>query len=73
MRGAQRHQATIRGYFGGYINKRQPSGKLDTWKCVRKMQTSKQSIKSRTSTQQLRAVSGRLVTDLEMKSTYRGA
>lgn len=69
----QRHQATIRGYFGGCINKSQPSGRLEIFKCVRKMHVLEQKITQRSSRQKLCAATGRMVTDLEMNTAYRGA
>ena len=61
------------GYFGGYIGKRQPAGTLETKKCVDKLFTLRAKIQNRGKSAQLRAASGRLITDLEMNSTYRGA
>ena len=72
-RAAQRTQTVTMGYFGGYIGKRQPAGTLETKKCVDKLFTLREKIKGRGQAAQLRAASGRMVTDLEMNSTYRGA
>ena len=72
-RAAQRTQTVAMGYFGGYIGKRQPAGTLETKKCVDKLFTLREKIKGRGKAAQLRAASGRMVTDLEMNSTYRGA
>ena len=69
----QRTQVVTNGYFGGYIGKRQPSGSLETKKCVDKLLTLRAKMKGRGKAAQLRASSGRLVTELEMNSTYRGA
>jgi len=72
-RAAQRMQVVTNGYFGGYIGKRQPAGTLETKKCVDKLFTLREKIKGRSRGAQLRAASGRLITDLEMNSSYRGA
>ena len=69
----QRTQSLTTGYFGGYIGKRQPAGALETKKCVDKLFTLRSKYQSRGKAGQLRAASGRLITDLEMNSTYRGA
>ena len=73
MRLAQRKQATMHGYFGGYIGKRQPAGHLERKKSVGKMYRLRERIQDRTVNQQYRAVSGRLITDIEMSGTLRGA
>ena len=72
-RATQRTQVVTNGYFGGYIGKRQPAGSLETQKCVDKLFTLRAKIQGRGAAAQLRASSGRLVSDLEMNSTYRGA
>ena len=72
-RATQRTQTVTNGYFGGYIGKRQPAGSLETQKCVDKLFTLRAKIQGRGAAAQLRASSGRLVSDLEMNSTYRGA
>ena len=69
----QRMQSVTRGYFGGYIGKQQPSGGLELKKCVDKLFTLRTKITGQSKSSQLRAVSGRLMTDLEMNSTFRGA
>ena len=69
----QRTQTICNGYFGGYIGKRQPAGSLETKKCVDKLYTLRGKLQGKGRAAQLRAASGRLVTDLEMNSTYRGA
>ena len=69
----QRTQSLTTGYFGGYIGKRQPAGALETKKCVDKLYTLRAKYQGRGKAGQLRAASGRLITDLEMNSTYRGA
>ena len=72
-RAAQRAQTVTNGYFGGYVGKRQPAGTLEIKKCVDKMLTLRTKIQGRGAAAQVRAASGRLVTDLEMNSTFRGA
>ena len=69
----QRTQSLTSGYFGGYIGKRQPAGALETKKCVDKLFTLRSQYQGRGKAGQLRAASGRLITDMEMNSTYRGA
>ena len=69
----QRMQSVTRGYFGGYIGKRQPAGGLELKKCVDKLFTLRAKITGQGKSSQLRAASGRLMTDLEMNSTFRGA
>ena len=73
MRTAQRKQAATNGYFGGYIGKRQPSGKLETKKCVDKMHVLREKLTNKSAAEQQRAVTGRMITDLEMNGTLRGA
>ena len=70
---AQRTQTVCNGYFGGYIGKRQPGGTLETKKCVDKLFTLRAKLQGKGKAAQVRAASGRLITDLEMNSTYRGA
>ena len=70
---AQRAQSVSNGYFGGYIGKRQPAGKLEVKKCMDKMHRLRDKIRSHSHHSQVRAASGRLMTELEMNSTYRGA
>ena len=72
-RALQRTQTTTNGYFGGYIGKRQPAGTLETKKCVDKLFTLRARNQGKGKAAQFRAVSGRMITDLEMNSTYRGA
>ena len=69
----QRTQSVTSGYFGGYIGKRQPAGSLETQKCVDKLLTLRAKMQGRGRAAQLRASSGRLITELEMNSTFRGA
>ena len=72
-RATQRTQSVTNGYFGGYIGKRQPGGALATRKCIGKLLTLRANYKSKSRAAQLRATSGRLITDIEVNSTYRGA
>ena len=69
----QRTQQLTNGYFGGYVGKRQPAGSLETKKCVDKLFTLRAKIRPRGFSGQVRATSARMVSDLEMASTYRGA
>ena len=46
---------------------------METKKCVDKLLTLRAKIQGRGTAAQVRASSGRLITDLEMNSTYRGA
>ena len=73
MRLTQRAQAATNGYFGGYIGKRQPAGKLETKKCVDEMLTLRARQAGKSFAQQQRAVSARMITDIEMNGTLRGA
>ena len=75
IRLAQRAQATTNGYFGGYIGKAQPAGHMEIQKCIDKMYTLRQSLARdrKSSRQAQRAVTGRMVTDLEMNGVFRGA
>jgi hypothetical protein len=69
----QRTQSVTNGYFGGYVGKRQPTGSLETRKCVDKQFTLRAKIVGSSKGSQLRAATGRMITDMEMNSTYRGA
>ena len=69
----QKMQAQTNGYFGGYIGKRQKMGMLEMRKCVDKMITLRNRVEGKTPQQQQRAVSGRMITDIEMNGTIRGA
>ena len=69
----QRMQSVTRGYFGGYIGKRQPGGGTELKKCLDKLCRLRLKTKSHSKAAQLRAASGRLMTELEMNSTYRGS
>ena len=66
-------QSQINGYFGGCIAKRQRVGKLETRKCVDKMHVLRARNEGKSEFQQQRAVSGRMITDIEMNGTLRGA
>ena len=72
IRKQQRTQSLINGYFGGYIGKRQKIGQLETKKCIDKMYTLRERDKGRSAKQQHRAVTGRMLTDIEMNGTARG-
>ena len=61
------------GYFGGYIGKRQPTGSLEFKKCIDKLCTLRSKMAGQGKAAQLRAASQRLMTEIEMNSTYRGA
>ena len=75
IRIAQRAQAMTNGYFGGYIGKAQPAGHMEIKKCIDKMYTLRGRLAdgNKSLRQQQRAVSGRMVTDLEMNGVFRGA
>ena len=73
MRQTQRIQSITNGYFGGYIGKRQPSGKAELRKCVNNMYNLRNKMQGQSLAAKQRAVSGRMITDLEMNGTYRGA
>ena len=73
MRQTQRVQAITNGYFGGFIGKRQPSGKMELRKCVNNMYNLRNKLQGQSLAAKQRAVSGRMITDLEMNGTYRGA
>ena len=63
----------MNGYFGGYNGKRQPGGSLETKRCVDKLFTLRSRMVGQSKAAQLRAASGRLITDIEMNGTLRGA
>ena len=46
---------------------------METRKCVKNLHTLRTRNQSKGKAAQLRAASGRLITDIEMNSTYRGA
>ena len=56
MRTAQRQQAATNGYVGGYIGKRQPSGKLETKESGDKMHVLREKLTNKSAAAQLRAV-----------------
>ena len=66
-------QAQTNGYFGGYIGKRQKLGRLETKKCVDKMYKLRERQHGKSEFEQQRSVSGRMITDIEMNGTLRGA
>ena len=66
-------QAQRNGYFGGYISKRQKASKLEVKKCVDKMHTLRERQHGKSQKQAQRAVSGRMITDIETNGTLRGA
>ena len=68
-----RIQSQRNGYFGGYICKRQKIGKLEIHKCINKMQKLREFNQDKSDYQKQRAVSGRMITDIEMNGTVRGA
>ena len=72
-RAIQRNLSATGGYFGGYMGKFQPAGRLETRKCIDKMHTLRGKLRGKSQAQQMRSVTGRLMTDLEMNSTFRGA
>ena len=73
VRRTQTAQSQTNGYFGGYIGKRQKSGKWETRKCVDKMYILRAKTELKSDTQQQRAASGRMITYIEMNGTIRGA
>ena len=66
-------QSRINGYFGGYIGKAQRVGKLETRKCIDKMYALRSKNSNASYAKQQRAVSGRMITDVEMNGTLKGA
>ena len=66
-------QARMNGYFGGYIGKAQKCGKLEIKKCIDKMHRLRERQQGKSPAAQNRAVSGRMITDIEMNGTLRGA
>ena len=55
------------------MHKRQPTGHMELRKCVEEMKRLKEKIADCSVDKQYRAVTGRMITDLEMNSTTRGA
>ena len=66
-------QSTRNGYFGGYMSKRQKVGHFESNKCIDKMHTLRARTAGPSEAKRRRAVSGRMVTDIEMNGTMRGA
>ena len=66
-------QTLRNGYFGGYISKRQKIGKFEARRCIEKMHKLRELHQGKSEYQQQRAVSGRMITDIEMNGTIRGA
>ena len=60
-------------YFCGDICKQQKIGKLEARRCIEKLLRLRELHKERSEYQQHRAVSGRLITDIEMNATIHGA
>ena len=73
VRQLQSTQSRRNGYIGGYIGKRQKVGGLEAKKCIDKMYTLRDRVQGKSQFQKQRAVSGRMVTDIEMNGTMRGA
>jgi len=59
--------------FNAILGKRQPSGKSELKKCISHMFNLRNKIQGQSLSSKHRAVSGRMITDLEMNGTYRGA
>ena len=72
-RRAQYTQTQTAGYFAGYIVKAQPVGRYELKKCSDKMMMLRERIRGYSPQDQARAVSRRMITDLEMKGVLRGA
>lgn len=72
-RKAQCSQTQCTGYFAGDIVKPQPVGQYELKKCVDTMHVLRERVSDRSSTDQLRSVARRMITDLEMRGTLRGA
>ena len=73
VRQLQATQSQRNGYIGGYIGKRQKVGGLEAKKCIDKMYTLRDRVQGKSQFQKQRAVSGRMVTDIDMNGTMRGA
>ena len=75
IRIAQRVETVTNGYFGGYIGKAQPAGHMEIKKCIDKMHTLRGTLArdGKSSRQKQRAVSARMISDLEMNGVFRGA
>ena len=72
-RKTQCSQTQQTGYMGGYTCKVQPAGRYELHKCVDKMYTLRDRTKDLTPKDQAKATVRRMITDLEMKGTLRGA
>ncbi|CAE7035443.1 esrp2 [Symbiodinium sp. CCMP2592] len=72
-RESARLQAVVSGYFGGYLQKTQKLGKRDMQACVQKMNDLHEANAARSLAKGARLVTGRMITDLEMAGTLRGA
>ena len=72
---AQKAQAVTNGFVGEYVGKAQPAGHMEIKKCIDKMYTLRDSLAKdkKSFSQKQMAVSGRMVTDLEMNGVVRGA
>lgn len=70
---AQNAQTQTNGYFGGYQVKIQPAGRYDLKKCVDKMHILRERTKCLPASDKVRAVTRRMLTDLECRGTLRGA
>ena len=58
-------QTITNGYFGGYIGKRQPCRKAELKKCINQMYNLRNKINDKGASAQHRAVSDRMITDLD--------
>ena len=63
----QTAQSMTTGYFTGYMVKVQPCGRYEMKKCTDKMHALRERIQMRTPSDQVRAVTRRMLTDLEQK------
>ena len=63
----------LQRFVWGCVGRREPAGSLETKKCVDKLFTLRAKYQGKGKAAQLRAASGRMITDMEMNSTYRGA
>ncbi|CAE7860116.1 esrp2 [Symbiodinium microadriaticum] len=73
VRRLARAQSVTNGYFGGYISKKQRLGQVELRKCAAKMLQLGQLKQGSSAQQQFRAASGRMISDLELNGTLRGA
>lgn len=72
-RAVQTTQTMTTGYFAGYITKVQPCGRYELKKCTGNMHSLRERLEMRTTSDQARAVTRRMLTDLEQKGVLRGA